>query len=172
MCSGSIFYRYLLKYNGLLLHSSAVVVDGYAYLFSANSGTGKSTHTQLWLDYFKDRAYILNDDKPALRRTDEGWMAYGTPWSGKYDISVNTGVKLGAVVFLERDTENHIEEAGAVTAIQKFIPQTTRKLAREVNMDLMLTNLDKLIREVPIYNFGCNISTEAVEVAYNRIRRV
>lgn len=171
ICTGSMFYRYLLSYSGLLLHSSAVVVDGYAYLFSADSGTGKSTHTGLWLEYFKDRAYILNDDKPALRRGADGWKAYGTPWSGKYDISVNKGVKLGAIVFLERDTTNHIEELASVYAIQKFVAQTTRKLSKEANMNHLLTNLDLLLREVPVYNLGCNISMEAVEVAYNKIRR-
>ena len=73
----------------MLLHSSAVVVDGYAYLFSADSGTGKSTHTGLWKQHFGDRAYIINDDKPAIRKVDGEWYVFGTPWSGKTDTSVN-----------------------------------------------------------------------------------
>ena len=65
---GKLFYEKLIKYyNGMMIHSSAVVVDGKAYLFSAPSGTGKSTHTAFWLKKFGDRAYILNDDKPAVR---------------------------------------------------------------------------------------------------------
>ena len=70
MLTGSDFYTDLIKFNGILLHSSCVVVDGVAYAFSADSGTGKSTHTQLWLKHFGDRAYILNDDKPAIREID------------------------------------------------------------------------------------------------------
>ena len=61
-CSAYRFYTQLVDFSGLMLHSSAVIMDGRAYLFSAPSGTGKSTHTQLWLDVFGDRATILNDD--------------------------------------------------------------------------------------------------------------
>ena len=82
MCTGSMFYSQLLRHNGIMLHSSCVVVDDGAYLFTARSGTGKSTHTNLWLEKFGDRAYILNDDKPALRLENGTWFAYGTPWSG------------------------------------------------------------------------------------------
>ena len=75
--TGFSFYKQLLNFGGFMLHSSAVVVDGKAYLFSANCGTGKSTHTKLWLNLFGDQAYILNDDKPALRLEDGTWYAYG-----------------------------------------------------------------------------------------------
>ena len=78
MLTGSDFYTDLIKFNGILLHSSCVVVDGVAYAFSADSGTGKSTHTQLWLKHFGDRAYILNDDKPAIREIDGKIYACGT----------------------------------------------------------------------------------------------
>ena len=87
MLTGSDFYTWLIKYNGILLHSSCVVVDGVAYAFSADSGTGKSTHTQLWLKRFGKRAHMLNDDKPALRIIDGKPYACGTPWSGKHDYS-------------------------------------------------------------------------------------
>ena len=108
MCTGGNFYRQLLKYNGMLLHASAVVKDGYAYLFSAPCGTGKSTHTGLWLKTFGDDAYILNDDKPALRFEDGTWYAYGTPWSGKHDISTNVRVPVAGICFLHRAKENTI----------------------------------------------------------------
>ena len=71
MLTGSDFYTSVLKFDGILLHSSCIVVDGVAYAFSADSGTGKSTHTQLWLKRFGDRAHILNDDKPAALRGAE-----------------------------------------------------------------------------------------------------
>ena len=66
MLTGSDFYTSVLKFDGILLHSSCIVLDGVAYAFSADSGTGKSTHTQLWLKRFGDRAHILNDDKPCI----------------------------------------------------------------------------------------------------------
>lgn len=106
MLTGSDFYTELIKYNGILLHSSCVVVDDYAYVFSADSGTGKSTHTQLWLEHFGDRAYILNDDKPAIRLIDGKVYACGTPWSGKYDYSTPKIVELAGICFLQRSETN------------------------------------------------------------------
>lgn len=170
--TGSLFNRILLKFNGSMLHSSAVVVDGYAYLFSANSGTGKSTHTRLWLEHFGERAFVINDDKPALRCIDGQWYVYGTPWSGKTDINVNTRVKLGAIVFLERSENNWIEEISITEAIPKFFNQTVRKLNMEENMDLVLQNMESILTENPIYKMGCNISDESVVMAYEKIRRV
>lgn len=170
--TGSLFNRFLIPCNGCMLHSSAVVVDGYAYLFSANSGTGKSTHTQLWMKHFGDKAFIINDDKPALRYIDNQWYVYGTPWSGKTAMNVNEKVKLGAIVFLERSEDNWIEEISVKEAIPKFFNQTIRKLKLEENMDLVLRNMELILTSNPIYKMGCNISDEAVITAYEKIRRV
>ncbi len=170
--TGAMFNRYILKYNGCMLHSSAVVVDGYAYLFSADSGTGKSTHTNLWIKHFGDKAFIINDDKPCIRKIDDEWYVFGTPWSGKTDTNINTSVKLGAIVFLERSSENWIEEESIKNAISKFFKQTVRKLSKEENMDLVLSNMEQILQETPLYRMGCNISDEAVATAYNKIRRV
>ena len=106
MGTGTYFARQLLRFDGFQLHSSAVMLDGKAYLFSAPSGTGKSTHTEKWCRLFG--AKLLNDDKPALRCQDGTWMAYGTPWSGKHDLSEPVGVPLGGIAFLKRGEENRI----------------------------------------------------------------
>ena len=87
--SGMQFYRQLLNFNGLMLHSSALELDGVAYLFSGPCGVGKSTHTRLWQSTFGEKVKVFNDDKPALRRLDDGWYAYGTPWCGKDGININ-----------------------------------------------------------------------------------
>lgn len=172
MYTGSLFHRFLLKYNGCMLHSSAVVVDGYAYLFSANSGTGKSTHTGLWLEHFGDRAFIINDDKPSLRLENGQWYVYGTPWSGKHNINVNAKAKLGAIVFLERAEENIIEPLDIKTAIPLFFNQTIRSLKNQDKMDLVLEKMEQVLTSNPIYKMGCNISDEAVVTAYEKIRRI
>lgn len=172
MYTGSLFNRILLEFNGCMLHSSAVVVDGYAYLFSADSGTGKSTHTQLWLQHFGERAFIINDDKPVLRMENGEWYVYGTPWSGKTNKNVNTKVKLGAIVFLERAEDNWIEDISVKEAIPKFFNQTVRKLNLEEKMDLVLQNMELILTSNPIYKMGCNISDDAVITAYEKIRRV
>lgn len=168
MVTGSVFNKIMLTRGGCMLHSSAVVLDGTAYLFSADSGTGKSTHTQLWLEHFGDRAYIINDDKPVIRKVDGEWYVFGTPWSGKTDWNVNTKAKLGAIIFIERSEENFTNEISVGEAIPKFIKQTTRKI-REDKMKMLLDIMEQLLTEVPVYRFGCNISDEAVVAIYDRI---
>ena len=170
--TGAYFNRILIGEQSIMLHSSAVVVDGYAYLFSADKGTGKTTHTQLWLKEFGDKAYIINDDKPAIKNIDGEWFVYGTPWCGKDNTNKNAKVKLGAIVFLERSEENWIEPENIVDAIPKFYKQTIRRLAQEKNVDKVLSRMEKILSENPIYKMGCNISKEAVEMAYEKIRRV
>lgn len=71
--AGGQFNRKILDYGGIMIHASAVAVDGKAYLFSAPCGTGKSTHTKQWQKYFgAERAVIINDDKPVLYRNSDG----------------------------------------------------------------------------------------------------
>lgn len=163
--SGSNFYVQLLKHDGMLLHASAVVVDGRAYLFSAPSGTGKSTHTNLWLRLFGDRATILNDDKPALRLEDGKWYAYGTPWSGKYDISANIRVPVAGICFLHRAKENAIEPFSGAKAIFSLLEQTVRPAGMEPRRNLLLL-LDRLLTQVPVWQMGCNMDPQAAIVSY------
>lgn len=170
ICTGAEFYNALMSFGGFFLHSSAVMIDGKAYLFSAPSGTGKSTHTSLWLEKFGDRAKILNDDKPAIRIINDEIRVFGTPWSGKADSSVNTDVALAGICFLERDTTNHIEEISKAEGIAKVMNQTIRPSDR-AQMSQLLDTLDIVISRTPIYKMGCNISLEAAEVAYEAMKR-
>jgi len=165
LSTGSSFYTQLLRYNGMLLHSSAVVVDGRAYLFSAPCGTGKSTHTKLWLQVFGDRAQILNDDKPALRLVDGQFYAYGTPWSGKYDCSANLRVPVAGICVLRRGVVNKIEPFGGFPAIHAILEQTTRS-RNAAFMENMLSLLDTLLKTVPVWKMECNMDPEAARVSY------
>lgn len=166
MATGALFYLYLLGYDGLMLHSSAVVVDGKAYLFTADPGTGKSTHTSLWLQHFGDRAFILNDDKPAIRLEDGKWYAYGTPWSGKNDISKNCRAELAGIAVLEQGERNEIEPFAGVDAIFAIFSQVNRTKLPDDRIKLMEL-LDKLISAVPIWKLRCNMDPDAVTVSYN-----
>ena len=165
LSAGAVFYRHLLKFDGLMLHSSAVVVDGRAYVFTADCGTGKSTHTSLWLKKFGDRAFILNDDKPALRLENGVWYAYGTPWSGKHDISRNVRVPLAGIAVLERDEENSIEPFGGIGAIQAIMKQVNRPRAAEYRI-LLMKLMDKLITQIPVWKLRVNMEPQAAELAY------
>lgn len=165
MVTGRDFYTNLLSFGGFMLHSSAVAVDNRAYLFSAPSGTGKSTHTGLWLKYFGDRAVIINDDKPAIRRVGGEALAYGTPWSGKSDLNVNVGVPIGGICVLSRSETNHIQPMDEGEAIFSILNQTIRP-ENEEQMDILLSLLDDVLKDVPVYKMGCNISIDAAKMAY------
>lgn len=163
--TGASFYRQLLNFEGLMLHSSAVVADGKAYLFSANSGTGKSTHTGLWLELFGERAFILNDDKPALRKVDGVWYAYGTPWSGKNNVNANACAPLAGIACLERGERNRIHPFVGQETVLSILRQCNRPKAIEYRSKL-LSLVDQLITEVPIWKLSCNMDPEAAIVSY------
>ncbi len=164
---GEMFYYKLLDYNGMLLHASAVEKDGYAYLFSAKSGVGKSTHTALWQKVF-DGVRIINDDKPAIRKIDGVLCACGTPFSGKDDKSINVCVPLRAVVFLERAQENSIKRIEPKEAIPLFMSQTLRPSRRE-QMFKLLDMLDTVLKEIPVFKLKCNMSDDAANTAYKGV---
>ncbi len=160
------FYGKILDYDGMLVHSSAIVVDGKAYLFSADSGTGKSTHTALYRRYYGDeRVRILNDDKPAIRLEDGVFYAYGTPWSGKSALNLNLKVPIGGICLLERGAKNEIEPLPARPALFRLLQQTRRFDDKE-KMDKVMDLLDALLRKVPIWRMKCNMDPEAAKVSY------
>ena len=103
LCAG------MLDYNVLMLHASAVCLDNEAYVFTAPSGTGKSTHAGLWLKAFGTRAYIINDDKPMLRIYEDRIEVFGSPWTGKHGRGCPGHAPLKAAVALRRGTDNSVE---------------------------------------------------------------
>ena len=162
MGTGVYFARALLPFSGTFLHSSAVLLDGKAYLFSANSGTGKSTHTEKWCRLFGAR--YLNDDKPALRLVDGIWMAYGTPWSGKNDLSSPEGAPVGGIAFLKRGEENAIRSMSAQEAVPLLMRQSQWKLTME-QMDKQLKLADHLLCNVPIWELTCRNDDDAARLS-------
>lgn len=167
---GTAFNVKLLEYNGMFLHSSTVVVDGKAYSFSAPCGTGKSTHTSLWLKLLGDRAFILNDDKAAYRLIDGRYYAFGTPFSGKHDINVNTSAELSGICFIEQAETNSIERMDIDSAVPLIFSQTLRP--SNVRRTMMLCDfIDELIRRVPVYKLRCNMDVEAAQIAFETMKR-
>jgi len=159
----------MLEYNTILFHGSVVSVDNIGYLFTAKSGTGKSTHTSLWRELFKERAIMVNDDKPLLRVTENGVTAYGTPWNGKHRLSTNMGVPLNAICVLERSDENHIEKVTAESVYnmlvqQVYRPQNPQKLLKTLQL------IDVMADNVNFYRLGCNMDISAAEIAYNGMK--
>ena len=166
LSTGASFYRQLLGFDGMMIHASAVVMDGYAYLFSAPCGTGKSTHTTMWREAFGDeRVLMLNDDKPALRYEDGRWYAYGTPWSGKTDQNVNMKAPLGGVCILTRGQTNEIAPFGGSAAVFALLEQTARPNVAN-SRERLLELLDCLLKEVPVWKLRCTPTKDAAVVAH------
>ena len=171
MESGFQFYRELLHFDGMMLHASAVALDGKAYLFSGPCGVGKSTHTELWRSTFGQAVKVFNDDKPALRRLDGRWFAYGTPWCGKNGININMKTPLAGICFLKQSDKNEIRRLSALEAMPKVIAQTTSHLRDITKMDKMLQNVEKLISEIPIYELCNKPEPEAAQLSFNTMRQ-
>lgn len=155
----------MIKYDTILFHGSVVAVDGVGYLFTAKSGTGKSTHTRLWRQLFGERAVMINDDKPLIRLTDDGAVVYGTPWNGKHRLGSNACVPLKAICVLERDANNHIEKVDKKSVYSMLLQQIYRPKEPQLMMKV-LPLVDKLSAKVGLYRLGCNMDIEAARVAY------
>lgn len=148
----------------LLMHGSVIAVDGRAYMFTARSGTGKSTHVRLWRQLFGERAVMINDDKPLLKVTEQETRIYGTPWDGKHRLSTNTSAPLQAICILTRAAENTIREIKPAEAVNMLIMQTFRP----EDSTLLLSTfdlLDRMARNVRFYLLGCNMDPEAAVVS-------
>lgn len=168
--SGIFFHYNLLDFYGIVLHASAVELDGKAYLFSAPSGTGKSTHTKLWKQMFGERARVFNDDKPVLRYINGVWYAYGTPWSG-HGENINMKVPLRGICFLKQAPQNSIRMLSAPEAAQKVIGQTMHKLSQLEKLDLMLSHVEKIVQQIPVFELENRPEPAAAQLSYETMRR-
>ncbi len=170
MATCSAFYSELLRFGGMMLHSSCVEKDGFAYLFSARSGTGKSTHTHLWLENLENTR-IINDDKPALLRENGTWYACGTPFSGKTDENLDVKIPVRAIVFLFRGKDNKVKRLDKSMAAPLVLEQTINPVDKTLAVN-MLDSLDLLLREVPVFTLHCNMEKDAAVTTYNEIERL
>ena len=112
--------------GNMLLHSAAASYKGQAVLFSAPSGTGKSTHTSLWKEYYPEDVILFNDDTPILLKKNDTLYASGTPWSGKTEINKNVILPLKAIVCLKQGNENSIRRLTTIEAVIKLLNETRK----------------------------------------------
>lgn len=166
---GIKFYERVLDFNAFFLHSSAVSVDSQGFAFTGPCGAGKSTHSSLWRKYFGEKAVAVNDDKPVIRILDNEVYVCGTPFSGKHDINSNTIVPLKGICVLKQAKENSIAPLKPSQALSVIMEQTLRSVEPQ-KMSALLNALDFTLSKVPVYTLSCNISFEAVELAFNTLK--
>lgn len=164
------FNRSAIPFHAMLIHSSALVYGGKAYLFSAGSGVGKSTHTRLWQRVFGSRVHVFNDDKPVVRLYEDSVVACGTPFDGGSGIALNENYPLGAIVFLERGEDNAVRVPNNREILQKLYFQTLH-LVNAQTAELMLDNFEQLLHRAKFFVLRCNMEEDAVRVAYEQIVR-
>jgi hypothetical protein len=166
----------------LLVHGAAITCDDKAYLFAAQSGTGKSTHIRLWKEYLGSRVDIVNGDKPFISLETEGCknsentmnsdssaritaQVYGTPWAGKEGWEKNRSAELNGICFLQRGKENKIRKLEPSECLNYLFNQVyLPKYPLALNMTLELADL--LTKNVPLYLLECDISEEAVKCSF------
>ena len=162
------FNRAAIKYSTMLVHSSALIYNDGAYLFSGNSGVGKSTHTRLLLNLLGDKAHIMNDDKPVVRLYDDRAVAFGTPFDGGSGIALNEAYPLKAIIFIERGESNSVRVPDSKEIIKKLYFQTAHMVSAKT-AEKMLNNFDKLFKLTHFYVLTCNMEPEAAQATYNSI---
>lgn len=159
----------LASYGAFLMHSSAVAVDGRAYVFAAPSGVGKTTHTKLWVEKFGERAQVVNGDKPVFRFIDNTLYACGTPWKGKECLGSNIMCPVQAVCFLEQSRENRIRPLSHEEITERIFHQILIPKGEE-DFNYFWPLLEKLITETDFYLLQCNREPEAAQLAYQSMR--
>ena len=154
----------MLDFDTFLMHGAVVAVGDKAWLFTAPSGTGKTTHINLWLNNIPG-SYVVNGDKPLIHIGDE-CTVFGTPWAGKEGMNQNIGVKLCGIVILNRGAENRIEKIPMTQILPTLIQQSYRP-NNKLELEKTLSLLSRLGKKIPMYQLYCNMDPEAALVAYN-----
>ena len=151
------------------IHSSVVQYQGRAVLFLGESGTGKSTHTHLWLENI-DEATLLNDDSPFLEAGETEIKAWGSPWSGKTPCYRDEVYPVAAIVRLSQAPENRIRPLKTAEAIGALLPSFPPSFAyEEATSDLLSEILSRIIGQVPIYHLECLPDADAARLSFETI---
>ena len=153
--------------NGLLFHASLVEYEGRAVSFTASSGTGKSTQADLWHEHLG--AEIMNGDRAFVRRFDEEWRAYGSPWAGSSPYIKNVKAPLAGIVVLKQAPENRIRRLNAAEVMAYLYNNVRYPFWDEEATAASLETLDALIREIPIFLLECRPDEEAVRITRDAI---
>ncbi len=160
-----------IAFRRIPVHSSCIVKDGKAYLFLGESGTGKSTHTRLWMENIEG-AFLLNDDSPILAIEDgEVWM-YGSPWSGKTHCYRQERYPLRGCVRLSQAPFNKIEQLPPLKAFTSLHPSCPPQFAVDSDLyDEISITLDSVLRMVRVWHLECLPDPEAAFLSYKTITK-
>ena len=157
--------------NTLVIHASVTMHQGKGYVFLGKSGTGKSTHSQLWINNIEG-CELLNDDNPVLRVNDEGEVrVYGTPWSGKTPCYRNLDVPVGAIVDLHQAPKNEIHQMSIAEAYAAvYVSFSSYRFIKDM-IDGQLATNERVAVSVPCYSLNCLPDADAAFLCHNTVTR-
>ncbi len=152
----------------LEMHASVTVKDGKGYLFLAKSGTGKSTHSRMWLENIPG-THLLNDDNPVVRFIDGKTIVYGTPWSGKTPCYRNEEYPVGAMVRINRASRNSISRMSLPEAFASVSSSSSGLRAIKGIGDGLFETISRIVQDIPCYLLDCLPNKEAAEVCCSEV---
>ena len=152
----------LLNYHGIIVHSSFIRWKNKGVLFTAPSGTGKSTQADLWVKY--EQAECLNGDRTGLRKVDGEWISYGLPYAGSSGIYRNASSPLFAIVVLRQGKNNTISRMKSSDAFRALYPETLIHHWDTAFVSAAVSFISELVTEVPVYLLACRPDREAVDI--------
>ncbi len=165
-------FAYLLttKYNGVLFHASSISYNGNAYMFTAKSGVGKSTHTLNLKKLYGDKIQYINDDKPIIRyfENEDKFYVYGSPWSGKHKLSNNVKVPLKAIIKIERGDNNLVSKSSSLNALGFLLEQSHASSEKEMYIK-RFDIISKMLEKVDFYKLACTKDISSAEVSFNKV---
>ena len=165
---GIVAYRKIAErlpeYDAFVFHGSVIALNGEAYIITAHSGVGKTTHTRLWLSEFPGEASILNGDKPIIRITDGRAYACGTPWQGKESYGKNQILPVRGMAFLTRAEKNRAYEIPSNEAVTRFMSQIYLPKQSRAMLVKTMQLADRVIKGIRLVHLECNMQPEAAHV--------
>lgn len=156
-------------YDTLMVHASVIAHDGGGYMFLGRSGTGKSTHSSLWLEHIEDTC-LLNDDNPVVRFIDGEAVIYGTPWSGKTPCYKNESMPLKAVVRLSQAPYNKIVRLAPLQSFASLMPACSCMRWDGRSVSALHKTVEKVIGAVPCWYLECLPDKEAAVLCNSTVR--
>ncbi|MDE6336579.1 MAG: hypothetical protein K2L34_08415, partial [Muribaculaceae bacterium] len=142
------------RLNTLLLHASTIEYNGKGYLFLGKSGTGKSTHSHLWLNHIPG-SKLLNDDNPVIRIIDGQCYVYGSPWSGKTPCYLNRKIPIGGIARLSQAPFNRITQLSPLKAYAALLPSCSHMKWNHEMSEAVHNTLIQLLQHTKLYYFEC-----------------
>jgi len=154
----------------LLIHASTILNNGYGYAFIAKSGTGKSTHTQLWIKHIPG-SELMNDDNPIVRVVGDQAFIYGSPWSGKTPCYRQIKAPLGAITRIDRAPKNSIEKLSPIEAFASLLPSCSNMKWDKDIFHGICNTVTRVIELTNCYTLHCLPDQEAAEICHKEISR-